>query len=98
MVNAPAGGLAGAARCCHRAKCFFLKVGLCSGLLIYCHFVATDPATRWVFTLVCNNKTAANRPARSARSEASLPGCVFIQFGGFNGRFGGLAEPSCSIR
>ena len=81
MVNAPAGGQAGAARCCHRAKCLFLKVGLCIGLLIVCHFVATDQATRWVFTLVCNNKTAANRPALSARSEASLPGCVFIQFG-----------------
>jgi len=24
MVNAPAGGQAGAARCCHRAKCFWL--------------------------------------------------------------------------
>ena len=32
MVNAPAGGQAGAARCCHRAKCFGLKVGLCGGL------------------------------------------------------------------
>ena len=86
MVNAPAGVQAGAARCCHRAKCFGLAVGLCRGLLIVCHFVATDRATRWVFTLVCNNKTAANRPALSARSEASLPGCVFIQFGRFNGR------------
>ena len=26
MVNAPAGGQAGAARCCHRAKCFVLTV------------------------------------------------------------------------
>ena len=32
MVNAPAGGQAGAARCCHRAKCFGLAVGLCRGL------------------------------------------------------------------
>ena len=33
MVNAPAGGgQAGAARCCHRAKCFSLAVGLYSGL------------------------------------------------------------------
>jgi len=29
MMNAPAGGQAGAARCCHRAKCFGLEVGLC---------------------------------------------------------------------
>ena len=32
MVNAPAGGQAGAARCCHRAKCFSLAVGLYRGL------------------------------------------------------------------
>ena len=31
MVNAPAGGQAGAARCFHRAKCFGLAVGLCRG-------------------------------------------------------------------
>jgi hypothetical protein len=27
MVNAPAEGQAGAARCCHRAKCFSLGLG-----------------------------------------------------------------------
>ena len=32
MVNAPARGQAGAARCCHRATCFGLVVGLCRGL------------------------------------------------------------------
>jgi hypothetical protein len=31
-VNAPAGGQAGAARCCHRAKCFGLTAGLCREL------------------------------------------------------------------
>ena len=31
-VNAPAGGQAGAARCCHRAKCFGLTAGLCRDL------------------------------------------------------------------
>ncbi|WP_375247861.1 hypothetical protein, partial [Planktomarina temperata] len=33
MVNAPAGGQAGAARCCHRAKCFGVAAGLCRGLI-----------------------------------------------------------------
>jgi len=32
MVNAPAGGQAGAARRCHRAKCFGFAARLCRGL------------------------------------------------------------------
>ena len=32
MRAAPAEGQAGAARCCHRAKCFGLAAGLCRGL------------------------------------------------------------------
>ena len=36
MVNAPAGGQAGAARCGHRAKCCDVAVGLCRGLLNVC--------------------------------------------------------------
>jgi len=32
MSAAPAGAQAGTARCCHRAKCFGLAVGLCGGL------------------------------------------------------------------
>jgi hypothetical protein len=32
LVNAPAGGLAGAVRCCHRAKSFGSAVGVCRDL------------------------------------------------------------------